>query len=68
MVNRISKYKASWSEPYRNYGSGDLTLTKANPVFKEDGRLAYIVVGDIFLDKIDNYLKKLMKNRKLQHS
>ena len=62
--NAYQNTKASWTEPYRNYGSGDLTLTKANPVFKEDGRLAYIVAGDIFLDKIDNYLTRLMKNKK----
>ena len=38
-------------------------MTKSNPVFKENGEIDYIVSSDIFLDRLDAFLRQVMRRK-----
>ena len=55
--------KAGWSPLYKGFYDDQLTITKSQPIFDSKRNIKYVVAADIFLDKIDDYLSKLMQTK-----
>jgi diguanylate cyclase (GGDEF)-like protein len=55
----LTQQKPSWTNVYVDYTSGELTATRAHPVFNANKELEGVVATDVSLRKLSEFVKKL---------
>jgi len=49
----------TWSDVYQARGNGQLTITRATPIFKSNGEIEGIFGTDVYLSELSNFLQDL---------